>query len=153
MNELARIQDQIRRSLDGEAWHGPPLMELLAGVDAGIAVARPLPTAHTIWEILLHLSATAEVVLSRLRGEPRTLSADEDWPTPPPAGDEAAWQAGVRRLEQIHRELIAELATLDESRLDAPVVPGFSTTYVTLHGLVQHDLYHAGQIALLKKGN
>ena len=91
-------------------------------MDAGIAAARSLPTAG------------------------------EDWAAPPPAADEVAWQADVRRLEQIHRELIAELATLDESRLDAPVVPGFSTTYVTLHGLVQHDLYHAAQIALLARG-
>ena len=127
-------------------------MQVLAGVDAQAATARPIPNAHTIWEILLHLSASAELVLSRLRGEARTLSPEQDWPAPPPAGDVDAWEADVRRLAEVHRELIAELSTLEGSRLDAPIVPGFSSVYVTLHGLVQHNLYHAGQIALLKKG-
>ena len=78
MNELHRIQGQIVRSLDGEAWHGPALMEVLSGVDARAAIAHPIPSAHTIWEITLHLSASAELVLSRLIGEARTLSPEED---------------------------------------------------------------------------
>jgi hypothetical protein len=74
VNELQRIQDQIGRSLDGEAWHGPALMEVLSGVNARAAIARPIPNAHTIWEILLHVSASTELVLARLRGKARTLS-------------------------------------------------------------------------------
>jgi uncharacterized damage-inducible protein DinB len=120
-------------------------------VDVQAATARPTPNAHTIWEILLHLSASAERVLSRLRGEGRTLSPEQDWPAPPPASDLDAWEADIRRLAKVHRELIEELSTLEDSRLDAPIVPGFSSVYVTLHGLVQHNLYHGGQIALLKK--
>jgi uncharacterized damage-inducible protein DinB len=150
MNERERIQDQIRRSLDGEAWHGPPVMKVLAGVDAGMAAARPIPGAHTIWELVLHMSAWAGVVLSHLRGERRTLSDEEDWPAP--AGDAQAWLADVCRLEQIHRAVIEALSTLEDAQLDAPVAPGLSL-YVLLHGLVHHDLYHAGQIALLAKGS
>ncbi len=67
MNELQRIQDQIVRSLDGAAWHGTALTEVLSGVDVQAATARPIPDAHTIWELLLHVSASAELVLSRLR--------------------------------------------------------------------------------------
>jgi uncharacterized damage-inducible protein DinB len=153
VNELERIQDQIVRSLDGAAWHGPALMEVLSGVDVQAAVARPIPNAHTIWEIVRHVSASTELVLFRLRGDARTLSPEEDWPAPPSAGDLGAWNADIRHLAEVHRELIAELSTIDAyaSRLDAPIVPGFSSVYVTLHGLVQHDLYHAGQIALIKK--
>ena len=77
MNELQRIQDQIARSLNGEAWHGPALMEGLSGVDARAAMARPIPNAHTIWEIVRHVSASADLVLARLRGEARTLSPEE----------------------------------------------------------------------------
>ena len=150
MNELERIRDQITRSLDGEAWHGPPLMALLSGIDAQAASARPIPRGHTIWEIVLHLSASADLVLSRLRGEARTLSPEEDWPPPPLPSTGRAWQAEVRRLGEVHRELLLQLSALDESGLDAPIVPGFFSLYVTLHGLVQHNLYHAGQIALLK---
>jgi uncharacterized damage-inducible protein DinB len=151
MNELARIRDQITRSLEGEAWHGPPLVEVLSGLDADSASARPIPNAHTSWEILLHMVAWVDATLSRLRGEARTLSPEEDWPTPAPAGDQDAWRADLDRLREIHRELLDELARLDASRLDTPIVPGYSSVYVTLHGLVQHNLYHAGQVALLKK--
>jgi uncharacterized damage-inducible protein DinB len=151
VNELQRIQDQIARSLDGEAWHGPALMEVLSGVDARTAMARPIPNAHTIWEILLHVSASAELVLARLRGEARTLSPEEDWPAPPAVAGQDAWEADVRRLAEAHRELIEALSALDASRLDVPIVPGFSSVYVTLHGLVQHNVYHAGQSALIVK--
>ena len=151
MNELDRIRDQIVRSLDGEAWHGPGLMEALSGVDARAAIARPIPNAHTIWEILLHVSASAELVLARLKGEARTLSPEEDWPAPPAVANQDAWEADVRRLAEGHRELVEALSALDISRLDAPIAPGFSSVYVTLHGLVQHNVYHAGQIALIVK--
>lgn len=151
MQETERIRDQLVRSLDGGAWHGPALMEVLAGLDARTAAARPIADAHTIWEILLHISATAKEVLVRLHGEPCVLTPEQDWPPAPHAGDAAAWEAEIRRADAIHRELLAELATMDEARLDEPIVPGFSTVYVSLHGLIQHNLYHAGQMAILKK--
>ena len=151
VNELQRIQDQIARSLNGEAWHGPALMEVLSGVDARAATVRPIPNAHTIWEIVRHVSASVELVLARLKGEARTLSPEEDWPAPPAIVDQDAWEADIRRLAEFHHELIEALSALDASGLDAPIVPGFSSVYVTLHGLVQHNVYHAGQVALIRK--
>jgi uncharacterized damage-inducible protein DinB len=129
---------------------------VLVGVDAQAAMVRPVSNAHSIWEIVLHVSASVELVLSRLRGEASVLSPEEDWPLPQRCSytaiaDQHAWEADVCRLTEVHGELIEELATVDTSRLDAPIVPGFSSIYVTLHGLVQHNVYHAGQIALLKK--
>jgi uncharacterized damage-inducible protein DinB len=150
MDEVERIRDQIVRTLDGEAWHGPPLMDVLADLDAASASARPIPAAHTPWEILLHITAWAEVVLARLGGEAPELSDAEDWPTP--AGGDEAWQADVDHLRRVHEELLEELVTLEASWLDAPILPGYSSVYVTLQGLVQHNLYHGGQIAVLKKG-
>jgi hypothetical protein len=55
MSEIHRIADQLKRSLEGEAWHGPALRELLSGVTAKQAAARPLAGAHSIWEIVLHI--------------------------------------------------------------------------------------------------
>jgi uncharacterized damage-inducible protein DinB len=151
VNELQRIQDQIARSLDGEAWHGPALVEIVSGVDSGAAMARPISNAHSIWEILLHVSASAGLVLVRLRGEARMLSPEEDWPVLPTGPDQAAWEADIGRLNQVHCELIEALPQVDVSRLDAPIVPGFSSIYVTLRGFVQHSAYHANQIALIVK--
>jgi uncharacterized damage-inducible protein DinB len=150
MDEIARIRDQIARTaLEGDAWHGPPLMAVLAGLDADTASVRPIANAHTPWEILLHITAWAEVVLARLNGEAPELSDAEDWPTP--AGGADVWQADVDRLKHVHRDLLDALTQLDASRLDEPILPGYSSTYVTLHGLVQHNLYHGGQIAILAK--
>jgi uncharacterized damage-inducible protein DinB len=151
MSELDRIRVQITRSVEAEAWHGPSLMEVLSGIGARAASARPLPGAHTIWEILLHVTSSTELVLSRLEGEARDLSAEEDWPSPPAAGDEEAWKAAVAALGSVHGKVIEKLSGLSESRLDLPILPGYSSVYVTLHGLVQHNLYHAGQMAILKK--
>ncbi len=151
MDEVGRIRDQIARSLEGEAWHGPPLMAVLSGLDAASASVCPIAGVHTPWEIVLHITASADLVLARLRGKARTLSDEEDWPTP--AGDQEAWEADVERLRQIHRDLLDELGAVDASRLDVPILPGHSSVYVTLHGLVQHNLYHAGQIVLLARAS
>lgn len=149
MDEVERIRDQIARTLEGEAWHGPPLMAILSGLDAEAASARPIPAAHTPWELALHMATWAEVTVARLRGEAPEVSEEQNWPTP--AGDQAAWEADVTRLRQIHEELLDELGTMDAARLDEPILPGHSSVYVTLHGLVQHNLYHGGQIAILSK--
>jgi uncharacterized damage-inducible protein DinB len=149
MSECARIRDQIVRSLSGEAWHGAPIMEVLSHVDAQTAWTRPIPGAHTIWEIVLHLTASVRLVSSRMAGEPKTLSPEEDWPQAPAIPDILRWESDVASFREAHQELLDALSGVDDAKLDEPIVPGFSSLYVTLQGLVQHNLYHAGQIALL----
>jgi len=153
VKESERIRDQLNRSIDGEAWHGPALFELLKDVTAEQAALRPVPQAHTVWEILLHVTVWVEQIRARLRGDDnrKDLPPHEDWPPQPDHPDEAAWKALWTRLHVAQEALVTDLAGLDETRLDQPVQEGFSSTYVTLHGLVQHNLYHAGQIGLLKK--
>jgi uncharacterized damage-inducible protein DinB len=150
MGEIDRIDDQLRRAFEGGAWHGPALRELLAGVTAAQAAARPLAGGHSIWEIVRHLAAWHEGVRRRLAGERVELSPEEDWP---PIGDahEAAWREALAGLERTYTELRRAVAHLTDSRL-LEMAPGQDhSLYVMLHGLIQHDLYHAGQIALLKK--
>lgn len=154
MSEVDRIRDQFRRAFDGDAWHGPSVMVLLNGVTAEQAAARPIPGAHTIWELTQHIRAWEGACLRRLNGDPAQLPDSEDW-----SGvndhSEAAWAKTKQMLVDTHNKLLEALASIDDSRLDQPImnhpeIP-FSSTYVTLHGGVQHDLYHAGQIAILKK--
>lgn len=151
MSEIGRIDDQIRRAFEGPAWHGPAVRELLADVVAKEAAAKPLPGMHSVWEIVLHLSAWNKAVRRRLEGEViLELPADEDWPAVRDM-DERAWRTTVREGEQDYRALREMISRLDGERL-AEIVPGKDySVYVMLHGVIQHALYHAGQIALLKK--
>jgi hypothetical protein len=151
MSEINRIADQLKRSLEGEAWHGPALGELLVGVNAKQAAAKQLAGAHSIWEIVLHIISSEEVVCDRLEGSLTVLSPDEDWPRVGETRDEA-WTRTVEMLSNVHEKLQRLVLKVSESSLDQPVVKGASSTYVTLHGIVQHNIYHSGQIALLKKG-
>jgi uncharacterized damage-inducible protein DinB len=153
MSESARIADQLRRAFDGEAWHGDSVLEILSGVTAAQAAARPIARAHTIWELTLHIAAWDGAVLRRMGGAAVELSDAENFPRVTDAGD-AAWRAAVAQLRRVHEQLIAAVVALPDSRLD-DIVPGKEgshyTFYYMLHGVVQHELYHAGQIALLKK--
>jgi len=150
MKETERIVDQLKRASEGDAWHGPSVIHLLEGITAQHAAARPIKSAHSIWEIVLHIAAWERAGLRRLQGDRAQLPADEDWP-PVVATDEAAWEQTRKALKQGNDELRKAISLIDDSRLDQPIVPGMSTVYVTLHGVIQHDLYHAGQIAILKK--
>jgi uncharacterized damage-inducible protein DinB len=152
--ERERISDQFRRAFEGEAWHGPSVLALLEGVTAEQAAAHPVAGAHSIWELVLHIEAWERACKRRLQGDRARLETLEDWPVVSDH-DESAWEQTKQKLIQAHRELVAAIGSLDESRLDKPIIDDpttpYSSTYVTLHGGVQHDLYHAGQIAILKK--
>ncbi len=150
MRETERIEEQARRIFEGEAWHGPALAELVADVTAGEAAARPIPDAHTIWEIVRHAGAWHGGVGRRLAGERVDLSPEEDWP-PVTGSDPAAWDEARRVLERGHRRLREAILALGDDRLAEPSPGQTVSLYATLHGDIQHDAYHAGQIALLKK--
>lgn len=151
MNQVARIVDQFQRAYDGDAWHGPPLLRLLADLTPEQASRKPIAGAHSIREIVLHLSAWHEVVRERLEGSDVEPSPEEDWPSvggvTPPSGEGV-----LARLEQTHRALVRTAAGLSPEDLDRRVPGQEYSVYVMLHGVIQHDLYHAGQIALLRKG-
>ena len=147
---VALIVDQMRRSFEGEAWHGPHVMEILEGVTAQRAAARPIPEAHSIWELALHMTTWSRVVVRRLKGEAYEPSDAENYPAIPDKSG-AAWTRTVESLRAAHEAVLAVVKKLPESRL-TEIVPGKPYTIeFMLHGLVHHDLYHAGQMALLKK--
>src|SRR6266478_4379152 len=108
--------------------------------------------AHSIWELVHHIAVWENVGRRRLTGDRAAIdiSSPEDWP-PADDTDDAAWEQAKAALDRGHQALVEAITKVTESRLDAPVFEGMSTVYVTLHGVIQHDLYHAGQIAMLKK--
>jgi uncharacterized damage-inducible protein DinB len=149
-SEAARIADLLRRAFDGHAWHGPALMELLEDVDAATAAAKPLPTVHSIWELVLHIAAWDGAVHRRIAGHKAQLKGKQNFP-PVPEPSEAAWREAVAQAKRTHDALVNTVAGLPDSRLCDRVPGKRYDFYYMLHGLVQHELYHAGQIAILKK--
>jgi uncharacterized damage-inducible protein DinB len=152
-SEAARIADQLRRAFEGEAWHGDSVLEILKGVSAERAAARPIKNGHTIWELVLHIAAWDGAVRRRMGGVAVTLSDAENFP-PVRDTSEAAWGKALAEVRHVHEELMAAVRAMTDTRLYERV-PGKEgahyTFYYMLHGVVQHELYHAGQIALLKK--
>jgi len=152
MTETFRLADQIRRAFEGSAWHGDSLLEILADVSPKTAAAHPIKNAHSIWELLLHIAAWDDAV-TRSIGGAVSLSDSQNFP---PVTDisEAAWRQAVESAKRTHNELIKAVASFPDSRLQEQV-PGktekYHNFYYMFSGVVQHELYHAGQIALLKK--
>lgn len=149
MNEIERIEDQLQRAFEGNAWHGPSVREVLADVTPEQAAARPIPAAHSIWEIVLHMRFWEAAVEARARGSKLEVTPERDWPRVTDSSVEA-WRASLQALERGHRRLRSTIGRLDASQLAEQIGPR-TTLYGLLHGIVQHDLYHAGQIAVLKK--
>ena len=153
MSETARLADQIRCAFEGEAWHGDSVLELLSGVIAAQAAGKPIPNAHSIWELVLHIAAWDGAVLHRTAGASVTLSDDENFPSVKDTS-EAAWEKTKEAVKQTHDDLVKAVAVFPDSRLNEQV-PGKTESYYNFYymfsGIVQHELYHAGQIALLKK--
>jgi uncharacterized damage-inducible protein DinB len=151
MSEIDRILDQMDRAFSGDAWHGPPLKSLLDGLLAEEASKHPLEGAHSIWEIVQHITAWNTIVRRELTGESLSITPEQDWP-PVWEVSEAAWHRTVENLVEAHSRLREAAKGLrDEQLEEKPIKRTSNSRYVMLHGIVQHDLYHAGQIAVLKK--
>ncbi len=149
-SESALISDQLRRAFEGDAWHGPSLLELLQDVDAATAATKPLPDVHSIWELVLHIAAWDEAARRRIGGETVQLTGTDNFPLVPKP-TEAAWQKTVAQAKRTHDVLVKTVKALPESRLRDRVPGKKYDFYFLLHGVAQHELYHAGQIAILKK--
>jgi len=146
MQEIERIGKQLERTYSGDAWHGPSLRSVLEGIDDAEAKARPVSGAHSIAELAAHILAWREETLRRLEGNGRDLPMEENWPEP------LEWSELLERLDLSHDRLTKAVAALPEEILDEKVKGRRESHYVLLQGMIHHDLYHAGQIAILKKG-
>ena len=126
---------------EGEAFHGPALRPILRDVSAASAAAKPIPSAHSIWEIVLHLCAWHDWAVDKLDGRDPRVEAD-GWRT---VGDvsEAAWREARTRLDASHARLAARIRALGEERTPR--------AEAALRFVLHHDVYHAGQIGLLRR--
>jgi uncharacterized damage-inducible protein DinB len=157
LSEASRIIDQLERAHDGDPWHGSPLKAILQGVTAKQAATRPPNGGHSIWELVLHITGWRNEAAQRATGKPAGEPAAGDWP---PAGEptDARWKAALDALDASHENLVGVVRGMPDAQLlestndprHRPLGTGVSY-YELLHGIVQHDAYHAGQIAMLEK--
>ncbi len=148
--EAAMLADELRRIAEGDAWHHPSFAELLDGVSAEQAAARPLPAAHSIWELVLHMAAWTDVYRRRLEGEAVEEPEEGDYP---PVGEQTAerWAQARASLRAGHQQIVDTVARLGAERLDAKVPGRDYAGRLQVHGAVRHVVYHSGQIGLLRK--
>jgi hypothetical protein len=160
MSETHRIIGELKRAFGGKAWHGPAVFEILDGVDAARAAAHPVPGAHSIWELVLHVTTWLAVPARRVRARAAVDPSDDDvwWDVveaenfpPVPAPTEEAWREAKAEMARAVDDLAAVIEALPAERLEETVAGKSYSVAVMLHGAVQHSLYHAGQMALLKK--
>jgi uncharacterized damage-inducible protein DinB len=149
MSEVDRIREQLRRAFVADAWHGPAVLEAIAGIDVRLAAHAPASGAHSIGEIVLHMAVWKRVVADRIRGRQNEPTPAEDWRPLRPA-TAARWRRAIAELRAAHRTLESAVKRLKDDDLEVRPL-GYSTRYVLIHGAIQHDLYHAGQIVVLAK--
>jgi len=152
--ECNRIADQLASTLNGEAWYGDSLQKILQGVTAAQACSRPIPCAHSIWELVAHVEVWCGLAEGAARGVPMpawsTMSKDQDWP--PVAGSgQQAWEQAVASFFASHLKLTEAIRGFEDERLGSTVPGRKYDFYKLFQGMTQHAIYHGGQIALLKK--
>ena len=150
--EINRIHHLLQATFNGEPWHGPSVMSILTGISATQASQKPVANVHSIWELVLHMTAWRTFTWEKVRGNAAydITSAEQDWPMVSTTGEQA-WQQALHGLQQSQEHVLDVLKQSGDELLDK-IVPGRTYTYyVLLQGIIQHDLYHAGQLVLLKK--
>jgi len=157
MREVERLRRELMATLNGDPWYGPAVSNILDGIDADMAAARPIPGAHSIWELVLHMTAWVNETKRRLEGGPHRTPAEGDWPAVRSMTQEA-WTAALAALRQSHDDLARTIGAAEDASLSRQIggaqVDALGdpvTFYQTIIGILQHDTYHAGQISLLKK--
>jgi hypothetical protein len=146
---IALLLDIIDEAFDRAAWHGATLRGSLRGVTDRQASWRPARGRHNIRELTLHAAFWKHTVRSRLTGTPVAFALEgRDWFTASPA---RTWKDDVRLLADEHRLLRQTIAVYPADALDDPIDRKKQTAAFSIRGIAAHDLYHAGQIQLLKK--
>jgi hypothetical protein len=151
--ELQLLLSILDEAYQKQAWHGPNLRGSLRGLSAEQAAWRPGPERHNIWEIAIHAAYWKYAVKRRLIGEKRGSFPlkGSNWFQKPESISEKAWQEDLRLLAEQHKQLREVIAGLDPGRLSQRTPGSKSTNRRTIYGIAAHDLYHAGQIQLLKR--
>ncbi len=152
---LSLLLSLLDEAFDKRAWHGTNLRGSVRGLSAETAAWRPGPGRHSIWELTVHAAYWKYAVRRRLTGEKRgsfALPGSNFFPRPGPEGvSEAAWKQDVTLLVSEHRKLRRAIAAVKPFALTRTASGHHTTNLALIRGIAAHDLYHAGQIQVLKR--
>ncbi len=151
----SRIQNcltQLEQSYDHSTWHGPNLKNSLRGLSLAAALYRPQASRHNIWELMLHCAYWKYVVIQRLSGNPQESfsRSPANFPKPPKIPTQKLWQEDLALLEKTHLLLLKTVAREKPKHLNDMLGSEF-TRADTILGAANHDVYHAGQVRLLRR--
>jgi uncharacterized damage-inducible protein DinB len=145
-SRIQTLLTELRDAYDGEPWYSDSLRATLDGIDETRANANPLAGAHSIAELVAHITAWIEVMNRRLDGEVFEVTMDVNFRAP------ANWTDDLQRLDAAHKALLGRVSAMADDDLDRKLAGKPHTIEFGVRGVVQHNIYHQGQIALLKKG-
>ena len=149
MNEIDRIASLMEQIFEGDPYYGPSVMGTLEGVTAVLAVKKPPGSAHSIWELVSHLTAEINYAHEVINGTAGPwIEGETTWPAITD-NSETAWQSALKELKNANRELVRIVKQLDDSILDQQPAQVRGPYYLMLHGSMQHNIFHSGQISLL----
>ena len=144
ISDIQKIKKLIERSFDQQPWYGPSVVETLKDITPQSAFNR-LPNSHSIIELVCHMTSWRNFVSDQLMGNAREVSDDENFPRP------GSWDEAFTELKNSQANLLKAMDSFPENRLNDKVPLREYRFHFMLNGIVQHDIYHVGQIALLKK--
>ena len=150
MKEIDRIREQMKHLFIEKDWVGIAIEELLADIPAEQARLVVAPWRHNIWEIVLHLRTTQQLILDHVRRIDRSFQPGDDWPSVPDPSS-AAWEKTKKDLLAADEALRVELQGFPDDALKKQLTTWGKSAYNDFHGYIQHAYYHAGQIGVLKR--
>lgn len=150
--EIESIIRNLQNTLEGQPWFGRAVYELLGEIDESKISVKPNSTEHSLLELLWHMNTWAEFTLAHLENklaDEVTAIEQNDWRTINP--EKHNWKKGMEQLKSIHKKIISILKQKEDDFLKEPVPNREFNLRFMLNGLIQHNIYHAGQIAYIKK--
>lgn len=146
----AALATAVRATITGPMWHGPTLRDAVAGLSAEQAARHPIAGAHSIWELVAHVGAWADIARERIAGRRVDVTPERNFPL---VGDasETAWADAVLVMEARYEALADAVASLDADALRREAGAGQPSVGVVVRGVIEHGVYHAGQISLLRR--
>ena len=149
VSEIARIARLLEQTFEGKPYYGPSVLGALDNVTADVAARRPRWSAHSIWDLVAHLTAELDYARTVIEGTAGTwVEGETTWPAITETSN-AAWQKAIQNLKKANRALVRAVKQLDDAILDKKPIRVRGPFYLMLHGTMQHNIYHAGQISLL----